>query len=43
MLGVCKCSLKHQNRRPEYVKDWFNVVNWTQVSDFYKAATAGKR
>ncbi len=35
-------SLKHQNKKPEYIKDWWNVVNWGQVSQNYDLAKAGR-
>ena len=30
--------LKYQNRRPEYVSAFFNVVNWDTVNEYFKAA-----
>jgi superoxide dismutase, Fe-Mn family len=33
--------LSYQNRRADYLKAWWNVVNWTEIGNRYAAARAG--
>lgn len=32
--------LKYQNKRPEYVDNFFNVINWEQVNEYFLKASA---
>ncbi|MDQ2886712.1 MAG: superoxide dismutase [Chloroflexota bacterium] len=34
--------LKYQNRRPEYLSAWWNVVNWDEVNKRFAEARAGR-
>lgn len=31
--------LKYQNKRPDYVSEWWNVINWKSVEELYRSAS----
>lgn len=33
--------LKYQNRRPEYINNFYNIINWDQVAAYYQTARKG--
>jgi superoxide dismutase, Fe-Mn family len=33
--------LKYQNRRPDYLKAWWNVLDWSRIGERYASAKAG--
>ena len=34
--------LKFQNRKADYIKAWWNVINWEQVSENFKNASSNR-
>lgn len=34
--------LKYQNRRPEFITNWWNTINWDKVNELYNDALSNK-
>jgi len=34
--------LKYNNRRPEYLAAWWNVVNWDEINKRYQSLKSGQ-